>query len=217
MSRDLRLELIRHGMTALSAEHRYQGRTDAPLSAAGRAALHAADITPARVIVTPLVRTQETAAILFPDVPQIVVPGLQEMDFGAFEGRNYLEMADDPDYRAWVDGLCLGACPGGESKAEYVERVTNAFGALLDQALDENWEDLVIVAHGGTQMAVLEAFADEPRDYYTWQRPCGHGYRLDAAAWQTRRQLTVLGETDYTNDARPAGDVPAAGGAEDSE
>lgn len=198
MRQELRIELIRHGATALSAEHRYQGITDAPLSAAGRATLRAADLQPARVIVTPLQRTQETAAILFPGVPQIVVPGLQEMNFGSFEGRNYLEMENDPDYRAWVDGMCLGRCPGGESKADYAQRVTAAFAELLEQALDERWQDCVIVAHGGTQMSVLEAYATEQRDYYAWQLPCGHGYRLDAAAWKARHRLTVLGEVDYT-------------------
>ena len=48
---------------------------------------------------------------------------------------------------------------------------------------------VVIVAHGGTQMAVLDRFAErnagEPEDrlpdYYGWQLPCACGYVLDAA------------------------------------
>ena len=194
----MRLELIRHGETVLQKEHRYQGVTDAPLSPLGRNVLHPAGALPERVVVTPLRRTRETAELLFPGVPQMVIPGLQEMNFGRFEGKNYLEMENDPDYRTWVDGMCLGRCPGGESKAEYVRRVTRAFAALLDQALEQRWKDCVIVAHGGTQMAVLERFAVEKKDYYSWQLPCGHGYRLDAARWQTERKLEVLGQTDYT-------------------
>lgn len=194
----MRLELIRHGETVLQKEHRYQGVTDAPLSPLGRDVLHPAGTLPERVVVTPLRRTRETAELLFPGVPQMVIPGLQEMNFGRFEGKNYLEMENDPDYRTWVDGMCLGRCPGGESKAEYVRRVTRAFAALLDQALEQRWKDCVIVAHGGTQMAVLERFAVEKKDYYSWQLPCGHGYRLDAARWQTERKLKVLGQTDYT-------------------
>lgn len=193
----MRLELIRHGATALQAEHRYQGITDAPLSTEGRAALHQSDAMPERVIITPLRRTKETAEILFPDVPQIVVPGLREMNFGRFEGRSYLEMEHDADYRAWVDGMCEGPCPGGESKADHVRRVTAAFTALMDQALAEHWADCVIVAHGGTQMALLAQFAAEPRDYYVWQLPCGHGYLLDASRWYSHRQLAVLGQTSY--------------------
>lgn len=194
----MRLELIRHGETVLQKEHRYQGVTDAPLSPPGRDALHPAGALPERVVVTPLRRTRETAELLFPGVPQMVIPGLREMNFGRFEGKNYLEMENDPDYRTWVDGMCLGRCPGGESKAEYVRRVTRAFAALLDQVLEQWWKDCVIVAHGGTQMAVLERFAVEKKDYYSWQLPCGHGYRLDTARWQTERKLEVLGQTDYT-------------------
>lgn len=194
----MRLELIRHGETVLQKEHRYQGVTDAPLSPPGRDVLHPAGALPERVVVTPLRRTRETAELLFPGVPQLVIPGLQEMNFGRFEGKNYLEMENDPDYRTWVDGMCLGRCPGGESKAEYVRRVTRAFAALLDQALEQRRKDCVIVAHGGTQMAVLERFAVGKKDYYSWQLPCGHGYRLDAARWQTERKLEVLGQTDYT-------------------
>lgn len=194
----MRLELIRHGETALQKEHRYQGITDAPLSPQGREKLHRGDDLPERVVVTPLRRTQETAEILFPGVPQLVIPGLQEMNFGSFEGKNYLEMEHDPAYRAWVDGMCLGRCPGGESKGEYVRRVAAAFAALMDRALAEQWEDCVIVAHGGTQMALLEQFAAEKKDYYAWQLPCGHGYCLDVSHWQKDRTLTVLGQTDYT-------------------
>ena len=194
----MKLELIRHGETDLQREHRYQGITDAPLSTVGRKRLHPANFHPERVIVTPLKRTRETAAILFPAVPQLVIPELQEMNFGSFEGKNYLEMEHDPDYRSWVDGMCLGRCPGGESKAEYVRRVSGAFTALMDRALAECWSDCIIVAHGGTQMALLEQFAIEKKDYYAWQLPCGHGYRLDVSQWKDQRRLAVLGQTDYT-------------------
>ena len=193
----MKLELIRHGETDLQREHRYQGITDAPLSTVGRKRLLPANFRPERVIVTPLRRTRETAAILFPAVPQLVIPELQEMNFGCFEGKNYLEMEHDPDYRSWVDGMCLGRCPGGESKAEYVRRVSGAFTALMDRALAECWSDCIIVAHGGTQMALLE-FAIEKKDYYAWQLPCGHGYRLDVSQWKDQRRLAVLGQTDYT-------------------
>ena len=177
----MKIVLIRHGETALQAEHRYQGRTDAPLSAAGREKLRRADFCPDRVYVTPLVRTQQTAAILFPEAEQIVVPDLREMDFGVFEGRSAAEMEQDPAYRAWTDGLCMGRCPGGESKQEFCDRVCRAFGELAGKDAREGRESLVIVAHGGTQMAVLERFGEEKKDYWKWMLPGGHGYVLEAA------------------------------------
>ena len=110
-------------------------------------------------MITSLQRTRQTAEVLFPDAELVVADGLKEMDFGVFEGRNYREMEHDPQYRAWVETGCEGRCPGGESKAEFCQRVCTAFAALVDAALAAGEPQLVIVAHGGTQMAALERFA----------------------------------------------------------
>ena len=194
----MKICLIRHGETALQPEKRYQGTTDAPLSPEGALRLIRTDPSIHKVYVTPLCRTRQTASILFPEAEQIVIPDLREMDFGAFEGRNYLEMEHDEDYRAWVDGMCLGRCPGGESKAEYCDRVCAAFAGLLDQA--SGLEPVVIVAHGGTQMAVLERFCRTKRDYWQWQLPSGHGYLLETDDWAKDRSLRVLETVDYTGE-----------------
>lgn len=177
--------LIRHGATALNEEGRYQGLTDIPLSQAGRAALRKADFCPETVYVSPLCRAAETAAILFPKAKQIAVPDFREMDFGAFEGRTADEMADDPVYRAWVAGGCTGRCPGGESLTEFSERVWTAFSPLLE--LEK--ERLVIVAHGGVQMAILERYAEPHRDYFRWHAPCGGGFLLEGP--------TLIGEVQH--------------------
>ncbi|MBQ6590665.1 MAG: histidine phosphatase family protein [Lachnospiraceae bacterium] len=199
--------LIRHGRTALQAEKRYQGITDAPLSAEGRAELTRAKIRPARVYVSPLCRARETASILFPQADQIVVPDLHEMDFGAFEGRNYMEMENDPDYRAWVDGLCLGPCPGGESRDQYCDRVCRAFGEVLSLAEKEGDDPVVIVAHGGTQMALLDRLVrtdsgagENSFSYYSWQLPSGHGYLLETGPFRPGDlpNLRILEKRDFT-------------------
>ncbi len=192
--------LLRHGATARNAEHRYQGQTDVPLSPAGRAALRQADLSPKIVYVSPLSRAVETAKILFPAARLIPAPDLREMDFGVFEGRNYREMARDPDYRAWVAGGCAGQCPGGESRAAFSRRVCAAFGALVDGALAAGEPGLVVVAHGGVQMAALERFAVPRRDYFDWNAPCGGGFVLDTAAWRETRLLELRGEVCYTKD-----------------
>ena len=167
--------LLRHGETAWNRERRYQGRTDIPLSDRGRALLRRADFSPGLVYVSPLIRARETAAILFPGARQIVIQNFQEMDFGAFEGRTAGEMADDPAYRAWVEGGCRGRCPGGESLAEFSDRVWTAFAKLLETKP----ERLVIVAHGGVQMAILDRYARPHLGYFHWHAPCGGGFLLD--------------------------------------
>ena len=192
--------ILRHGRTAYNAECRYQGRTDIPLSPEGAAELERAEITPPVVYVSPLCRTGQTAAQIFPAAEQIVVNDLAEMDFGAFEGRNYVEMEHDPDYRAWVDGGCEGRCPGGESRGEFCERVSGAFSTLVEEAATREDSLLVIVAHGGVQMAVMERFALPESGYFDWNAPCGGGYVLDweKELWQSQRKLRLLREVRYT-------------------
>ena len=186
----MKLWLIRHGLTRLGEEKRYQGALDEPLSERGRAELRRADCIPARVYVSPMRRARETAAILFPKAEQIVIPDLREMDFGDFEGSAWWEMENDAAYRAWVDGGCTGRCPGGEDRAGFSSRVIQAMEALLQSVGDE----LVIVAHGGTQMAVLERWGKPAREYYRWQTVCGCGWELDwdGESMQAEREVSFL-------------------------
>lgn len=184
--------LVRHGATAGNLLRRHIGVTDEPLCPEGRAALSVLDGTVDTVYVTPLLRTQETASILFPQAVQEVVEGLREMDFGAFENKNYQELAHDPSYQEWVDGWCEGHCPGGESRRQFCDRVCAAFAALVDDALAKKLPRLVIVAHGGTIMAVGEAFALPKKGYFDWKVPNGGVCRFttDETLWARRELLT---------------------------
>ena len=117
---------------------------------------------------------------------------LREMDFGAFEGRGWWEMEQEPDYRNWVDGGCMGRCPGGEDRAEFSRRVCAAFEGIL--AEERESAELAVVAHGGTQMSVLERWGEPGREYYQWQRPCGCGWLLnwDGQTLQVLQQVEFL-------------------------
>ena len=83
-------------------------------------------------VATRLVRTQETLELAVGPrrAERLVLPALDEIDFGAFEGGP-LE-----DYRAWAwthvpDAECPG---GGESRVEAAVRVAAALDALLGRA-----------------------------------------------------------------------------------
>ena len=194
--------LLRHGLTEYNAEKRYQGQRDIPLSAAGRAVLCRADIFPKTVYITPLCRTRQTAEVLFPGAKLIEIDGLKEMCFGSFEGRNYIEMEHDPDYLAWVAANCESPCPDGETKAAFCERICAAFSALVDKALADGEEMLVILAHGGTQMAAMERYALPHKDYYEWCAPNAGGFVLDAKDWASKRVLYLVKSVQYTKEAQ---------------
>lgn len=150
-----------------------------------------AAISPRVVYISPLIRARRTAEILFPETRLVEVENLKEMCFGVFQGRNYIEMEKDPDYIAWVGEDCTDRCPGGETKAEFTQRTCEAFCSLLEGALAAGEEELVILAHGGTQMALMEQYGLPKKDYYSWCGPNGGGYLVttDAERWHKEHTL----------------------------
>ena len=197
--KDMRIWLIRHGKTELGEQGRYQGRTDTGLSENGRNELRRAGLCPEHVYVSPALRARETAKILFPEARQIIVEDLREMDFGDFEGRHWREMENDAAYRAWVDGGCTGRCPGGEDRASFSARVCRAFAGIIGREREnpekEETQPVCIVAHGGTQMAVLERWGVPDGVYFQWQTPCGRGWHL--CAGDLEEGLRVVEKADF--------------------
>ncbi|MDO4807214.1 MAG: histidine phosphatase family protein [Coriobacteriales bacterium] len=157
----MRLVLLRHAATAGNEEHRYVGmRTDEPLSRRGveQCARFGTCTDVDKVYVSPMLRARQTAELCFPRARILPVPGLEEFDFGDFEGRTPDQMEHDAAYRTWVDGNCEGQCPGGESLKDFVRRTKDALFGLLRAANKRGEERVVVVAHGGTIMAALDGF-----------------------------------------------------------
>jgi 2,3-bisphosphoglycerate-dependent phosphoglycerate mutase len=92
-------------------------------------------------VATELRRTQETLeqALDGRAVPRLVVPELNEIDFGSFDGGLLV------DYRAWAVGESptVPAPGGGESRAQAAARFARGLRVLLDRAEDR----LLVVAH----------------------------------------------------------------------
>ena len=145
--------LLRHGQTPLSAERRFAGRGDIPLTETGRRqAAAAATRLAARggidvIVSSPLRRTRRTAEAVAEatGAPVIVDDDLVETDFGKWEGLSFAEAgAQDPDeMRAWLAGADA-APPGGESFATAGRRVLGALDRLLDAYPERT---LLIVSH----------------------------------------------------------------------
>ena len=185
----MQLIILRHGRTQANEDDLYVGaHLDMPLSAHGRKDARACGCSEdvKMVYVSPSLRARETARICFPAARQHVIEALHEMDFGAFEGRSPDSMADDADYRAWVDGWCSGKCPGGEDRATFTQRVHDAVYQLLIEAKAHARERVIIVAHSGTVFATMSSLcihaksgndcADEGRAYFSWLVGNAEGY-----------------------------------------
>ena len=188
--------LLRHAQTAGNIERRYIGRTDEPLCIEGKREAIRTGIFPQIPLVysSPMIRCIQTATIKFPIARIITSNNLREMDFGRFEGHTADEMINDEHYSAWVDGGCEGKCPDGESRMSFITRSCVAFSEIIGENLRFGRRFVVIVAHGGTIMGIMERFARPGRQYFGWQVKNCSGFRaqLDEDVWAYRPQLVDI-------------------------
>ena len=127
--------LVRHGETPWSVDRRHTGRTDIPLSDAGRrraAALgpllrRIPGVDAAAVATSPLQRARDTATLAgFGDRAE-VWPELAEWDYGVYEGRRTSEIRESkPDWSVWTDQI-----DEGESLADVGARVDQVIERLM--------------------------------------------------------------------------------------
>ena len=141
--------ILRHGETIWNWQGRYQGRKDLPLIEKGRQQavsqrklLNAIEMLPWKVFVSPLGRTVETArlAVTFVDHP-IVDDGLQELNFGKWEGTTKQKITKQTDC-SFDDGSWYF----NSSEGETFEMISARALEFLD-CLDE---PAVLVTHGVT-------------------------------------------------------------------
>jgi probable phosphoglycerate mutase len=145
--------LLRHGQTELSAERRFAGRGDIPLTAGGlrqaaAAAVRLAGRGGVDVIVTsPLQRARQTAQEVAraTGAPLQVEEDLAETDFGKWEGLTFAEASArwPQEVSAWLSDADA-APPGGESFAVVGRRVRAALDRLL---AEHRSRTLVLVSH----------------------------------------------------------------------
>lgn len=175
--------LIRHAPTAGNLQSNYIGSTDEPLSPEGirLAESIGPDDGVKRVYASGLQRARQTARILFPQAAIIVRDGLNEMNFGAFEGKNWKDLDGDARYSSWLETKCESRCPGGEDKAGFTSRCREAFRALMDEAALSGADGILhIVTHGGVIMSIMSGFAEPGRDYFEWKTGFCEGFVIEA-------------------------------------
>lgn len=181
----IRLVFIRHGATEANKEHRYLGKTDESLSVEGIGELQKAkhanrypDID--HLFSSPMKRCLETAGVLYPDREAVVIPEWEEMDFGDFEGKNYIELQGDTRYQEWIGSNGTLPFPDGESRENFIRRCEQGFYRMLTQLsglFDEERDHAVTIGsivHGGTLMALLSSFYGG--EYFDYQVANGQGY-----------------------------------------
>ena len=172
----LQIDWVRHGQTPGNLEKRYVGSTDEGLTeeAVTKAKERHGQIAspPELVFVSPRIRCRQTADLLYPGCPQIVIEELAECDFGRFEYKNYQELTGDADYQAWIDSGGTIGFPGGENRADFIRRCRRGFDRAVQISEEKGLSHIAMAVHGGTIMAVLSELGKPSRDYFEWQ--CGN-------------------------------------------
>lgn len=139
-----RLWLVRHGETEWSASGKHTGRTDVPLTEAGRQAAAQLATTLAGnafalVLTSPLSRARDTCALAGLGDHAVVTDDLREWDYGDYEGRTTPEIrAERPGWTVFADG-----CPGGESPEDVAARADRLVARA--RAVDG---DVIAFSHG---------------------------------------------------------------------
>lgn len=170
--RSTRLLLVRHGATILTAEDRFAGATDVPLSDDGRAqaqtlAERLTDVPLAAVVASPLERARVTAEIVAAPHGLAVATdaALREIDHGHWEGRTRAEVdAQFPEEAdGWDRDPFTYAPPGGESGLAVTARALPALLALCERY---EGETILVVSHKATiRLALALMLGFDPRRY----------------------------------------------------
>lgn len=159
------LTLLRHGRTVANAGGLLQGRVDNPLDDVGvRQAAAAAEAIGSvdRVIASPLLRAQQTAAAFGVDVETDA--RWIELDYGEWDGRPVRDVPPET-WSRWRTDLSLRP-PGGETLEE--------LGTRVRAALDE-------LAAGGAGHVVVVSHVSPIKAAVAWGLGVG-----DEVSWRTR-------------------------------
>ena len=205
--RPVTLVFVRHGATALTESRGYSGGAvpGPDLSELGRAQAarvatllaHAGDLwpdlpAPSLLLASPMVRTQQTAAVIADALGLEVktVPELREADFGLWEGLTREEIRDrypgaleryhtDPDAPA----------TGGESTRDVAERVRSvARRALAHHA----GQTVVLACHSVVTKAGVSSLVRMPEDSWQYLRVPPASVSI-VRLWPDAAELVVSG------------------------
>lgn len=196
-----RISMLRHGLTEANENGIYIGKTDLPLSEAGREALRDRYETKEypkvqRVYSSPLERAVQSAEILFPDREIVIVDDLREMDFGVFENAAAQDLIELDSYRKWLKGGLDNPPPNGESLRNMMLRCYSALNLIILDMMKEGITHSGVVTHSGILMNMMSCFGLPKMKPMEFACDPGEGYEIMVTAmmWQNSSAFEILGK-----------------------
>ncbi|MBF8263551.1 MAG: phosphoglycerate mutase [Parachlamydiales bacterium] len=130
----LQIYLCRHGETEWTLAGRHTSYSDIPLTEKGRmqAVLlgkRLRGIKFRKIIVSPMIRAQETCNLTGIDLPKVIEPNAMEWNYGQYEGLTTVQIREKkPKWNIFTDGA-----PNGESPDEISDRADRLLKSLMKQ------------------------------------------------------------------------------------
>ena len=176
----MKIWITRHGQTNLNKKNLMQGLTDEPLNETGieqakeaRKSIEAEGVKFDAVYASPLDRAITTASIIG-DIPKdkvIIDKRIIEVDFGKYEAKSYYTMG--PKMTAYWALPEVFPCP---KSVENIPAMLERSHAFLKELEQKNYENVLVVCHGGIIRALCGYLEDKPRGY-KW-RPKPHNCEI---------------------------------------
>lgn len=182
--------LIRHGETDFNKKRFFYGKADVSINETGKeqaALLHQLmkGRSISRVYTSQLKRTQETAAIIFPDQNPTAYKALNERDFGLWEGRtaNEIQAAFPLVWEEWLENP-FEVTP---SKAEPFEKFKERVWSITQEIRETADPEIVIVGHLGVLRLIYQFLVNTEADFWSIDIPQGTALLLeDNDPWEER-------------------------------
>ncbi len=193
--------LVRHGETEWNRSRRIQGQTDIALNQSGKHQItqlgeRLATLEFSAIYASDLSRTSESAHIIrgSRNVTVQTESELREFSYGEWEGLTFEEaQARDPEgFATRMAGRNVDfAAPGGENMLQLIDRVRRFHDRVRSQ--HKPGDQLLVVAHGGTLLALLNCLLGLPAER-VWS------FRLDVASLSIVKTYSDVGVLELWND-----------------
>lgn len=176
-----RLLLVRHGEVEAKYQRVFGGRIDMALSPRGveqaqRVADHLREVHVDAIYASPMKRAQQTLAPIaaLNGHQPVTLPGLREVDFGAWTGLAWEEVKERFGVSAfqWLSELDRGGIPDAESASNYRARTEDCLRQILEGPAGRT---IAVVSHGGVIRMLLAQLLALPLPRMT-------GFEIDYAS-----------------------------------
>ncbi|MCR5031831.1 MAG: histidine phosphatase family protein [Lachnospiraceae bacterium] len=162
----MNIYFARHGQTDWNILGKVQGTTDIPLNDTGIKQAeqlceyfetHAISLE--KVYTSRQTRAVQTAQIVSDrfGLAYEAIPGLEEMNMGAFEGHIWTEIESlyPEELKRWNSDKRYEKTPGGESYQLVLERVFRALENMIGRHDPSSDKNLLVISHGGVIMTLI--------------------------------------------------------------